>query len=78
MENQHRHIAGYRELGMAEIERLNSLKELEEKVLNSLETINLVEHDPRWLEQAWIHIQQGFMFACRSVARPIDTRIKPR
>lgn len=68
MDNQHREIKGYRELGPAEIEAMNRIKEKAEEVGQLLE--ELVAADPRWLAIARTNLQQGFMAATRAVAQP--------
>lgn len=71
MENQHKHIKGYRDLTQQEIDAMNKVKSKAEEVgalINELEAIEGI--DLRWLEQARVALQTGFMFANRSIARP--------
>ena len=82
MDNQHRHIKGYRELSQAEINLMNAIKEngvtLEATLgaVDDLLTADNLEHGTpdaearRWLEIARTHLQQGLMAATRAVARP--------
>ena len=72
MDNQHRKISGYRELGENEIEDINELKSLEGSILNQLDSLEYNGHyDARWLSIARSDIQKGFMAAVRAVARPV-------
>ena len=62
MDNQHRKIKGYRELTHEEIMRMNKAKELEEAVMQFIESEdNYGEGDARWRAIAKTGIQQGFM-----------------
>lgn len=72
MENQHRKVAGYRELTQEDIQRVNELKATEFLLLERLETIktDFPDYDGRWLAIARTHIEQGFMAAIRSITRP--------
>ncbi len=86
MDNQHQKISGYRELDQSEIDAMNYLKAQEAAILDYLnelsgitgqhihgrggQTVPVMRHDQRWLSIARTHIQQGFMAACRAVARP--------
>ena len=78
MDNQHKHIKGYRDLSEQEIALMNEGKELAEKVgefLKKLETAEFAQTDEmvpdkRWLAIGKTHLQQGFMAAIRSIAKP--------
>lgn len=70
MENQHRHIKGYRELSEAEIEIMNRIKEKGAEVGELLEWLSVVDVDPRWVAIGKTHLQQGFMALTRAVAKP--------
>jgi len=74
MDNQHRKIAGYRELTAQEIKYVNELKKAERLLLGRLEEmqIDISDMDKRWLAIGKTHIQQGFMAAIRSITRPIE------
>ncbi|MBC7198164.1 MAG: hypothetical protein H5U32_02835 [Pseudomonas balearica] len=73
MENQHRKIAGYRELSQEEIDGMNSIKSLEADVGNLFKQIGEIEGvDPRLLSLAKTNLQQGFMWFVRSIAKPAD------
>lgn len=66
-------IAGYRRLGTKEIVEINRLKIQEATILAWLDELieqNDVPIDRRWMAIARAHIEQGFMAANRSIARP--------
>jgi hypothetical protein len=72
MENQHRKIKDYRELGQKEIDLMNEIKAkgvelafLVDKLRNSDADIDL-----RWLSIGTTDLQTGLMALTRSVARP--------
>ncbi|MDF3093492.1 DUF7681 family protein [Burkholderia semiarida] len=71
MENQHRMIAGYRELSQEDIDVINAIKlqgnNLGE-VFDMLE--KSLEVDKRWLEIAKTDIQKGFSALIRAIAKP--------
>jgi hypothetical protein len=71
MDNQHRKIKGYRELDQAEIDAINSVKELGidiEMLLNQIsEDAN---PDGGWLVIAKTDLQKGLMALTRSIANP--------
>lgn len=71
MDNQHRHIKGYRELSEAEIELMNRIKGIGEDVGAICDQLS----DQAGLDQRWIAIgktqlQQGFMALVRGIAQP--------
>jgi len=71
MENQHRKITGYRELGSEEIALMNEVKEMSAQVGQLLERLQAnPDVDKRWLNIAKTDLQKGFMSAVRSVAKP--------
>ena len=71
MENQHRHIKGYRELSADEIALMNRIKqkglELEALVPPLRETPGL---DQRWVSIGATDLQTGLMALTRGVAQP--------
>lgn len=71
MDNQHKHIKGYRDLSQEEIDAMNNIKNLASQVGD---LINELKDDPnvdqRWLSIAQTDLQKGFMSAVRSVAKP--------
>ena len=77
VDNQHQKIKGYRDLSQEEIDLMNEGKELSEKVGAYIEKLRASDAvptedgiDQRWLSIAQTHLQQGFMAAIRSIARP--------
>lgn len=80
MDNQHKQIKGYRDLSQEEIDLMNEGKELAEQVgtwLNKLENQSAAVEsglpsapDARWVILAKDQLQQGFMAAIRSIAKP--------
>lgn len=71
MENQHRHIKGYRELSPAEIELMNEIKakgvELGDLVAKLQASPDL---DQRWIAIGATDLQTGLMALTRGVAQP--------
>ena len=70
MDNQHRKIKGYRELSEAEIAGMNTMKALEQQVLDALQQAVANGADGRWAAIAKTDLQKGFMAAGRAIARP--------
>jgi hypothetical protein len=73
MENQHRLIAGYRELSEDEIARMNEIKEFGGQLgalIQHLEIQGSAVADPRWVAIGKTHLQQGLMALTRAVAKP--------
>jgi len=71
MDNQHRKIDGYRELNENEIDCMNAIKDIANKVGNLI--INLerdMTTDGRWVAIGKNDLQKGFMALVRSVAKP--------
>lgn len=78
MKDQHEKIAGYRDLSQAEIDAMNALKTLESLAGQELQRV-FKAIDPagdsdaiRWLSLARTHLETGFMFAIKAVARPTN------
>lgn len=71
MDNQHRHIKGYRDLSEAEIALMNEIKEkgaeLGELVAKLRSTEGL---DQRWVSIGATDLQTGLMALTRAVAQP--------
>lgn len=71
MENQHRHIKGYRDLSEAEIALMNEIKakgaELGDLVAKLRDTEGL---DQRWVSIGATDLQTGLMALTRAVAQP--------
>jgi len=71
MDNQHKKIKGYRDLSQEEIDLMNEGKELAEKVGDFIAKLEAVEStDKRAVALGKTNLQQGFMWAIRSVAQP--------
>jgi hypothetical protein len=71
MENQHRLIAGYRELTPEEIALINDIKQNGNELgalLDLLEQNHAI--DKRWLAIARTDLQRGLMALVRAIARP--------
>ena len=77
MDNQHRKIAGYRELTQDEIDCMNKVKALGVELgklhdylaATNAQTANH-QIDMRWLSIGKTHLQQGIMAWVRAVAQP--------
>ncbi|QXO12700.1 hypothetical protein pEaSNUABM49_00470 [Erwinia phage pEa_SNUABM_49] len=71
MDNQHKHIKGYRDLSQKEVDAMNEIKQLAAIVGELIEKLESTESvDKRWLAIAKTDLQKGFMSAVRSVAKP--------
>ena len=74
MDNQHKHITGYRDLSKEEIDLMNEVKTKGAQVGELVKKLQaLSENDPeagRWVEIAKMDLQKGFMALTRSIAKP--------
>lgn len=71
MENQHRHIKGYRDLSQDEINMMNEGKALAEQVGAWVEKLQANGSlDQRAVALGKTNLQQGFMWAIRGIAQP--------
>lgn len=71
MENQHRHIKGYRDLSQEEIDLMNEIKTQGAKLGELVGKLRAVEGlDQRWVSIGETNLQQGLMALTRSVAKP--------
>ena len=74
MENQHRKIKGYRELGQEEIDLMNEIKEKAAEVGELCEKLKGKDGgsapDQRWVATGKTDLQKGFMALTRSIAKP--------
>lgn len=71
MDNQHRKIAGYRELNQVEIDMMNRGKCLAAAVGAWVEELQATpEMDQRNVALAKTNLQQGFMWGIRAIAKP--------
>jgi len=66
-------IAGYRDLDPEEVEDINKVKEVGEKLENLINYMHSeLNADPRWISIAETHFQQGLMAAVRAIAKPTN------
>lgn len=71
MENQHRLIAGYRELTEPEIAVMNSIKEQAQEVGRLVDALReMPQTDMRWVAIGATDLQKGFMSLVRAVSKP--------
>ena len=71
MDNQHKLIKGYRDLSEGEIKAMNAVKSEAERIGLLVEELEAnTDLDARWVSIAKDHLQQGFMAAIRSIAKP--------
>lgn len=71
MDNQHKQIKGYRDLDQIEINNMNEVKALAEKVGEMIDTMERNgTGDARWRAIAKTDLQKGFMSLVRSIAQP--------
>ena len=71
MDNQHKLIKGYRDLSEGEIKVMNVVKSEAERIGLLVEELEAnTDLDARWVIIAKDHLQQGFMAAVRSIAKP--------
>ena len=71
MDNQHKLIKGYRDLSEGEIKVMNAVKSEAERIGLLVEELEAnADLDARWVSIAKDHLQQGFMAAVRSIAKP--------
>ena len=71
MDNQHKLIKGYRDLSEGEIKAINAVNSEAERIGILVEELEAnTDLDARWISIAKDHLQQGFMAAVRSIAKP--------
>jgi hypothetical protein len=71
MDNQHRHIKGYRELTEAEIAQMNDIKAVAADVGALVDRVfALATIDRRWAAEGRTDLQKGFMSLVRAIAQP--------
>lgn len=63
-------ITGYRKLSDSDAELINRLKAKEQDILAFLDVVAAEGGTLRWVNIARTHVEQGFMAACRAVAKP--------
>lgn len=71
-QNQQTHqITGYRQLTQQEVAAINYVKNVGNDIGRLLDEVaNLPLVDMRWLAIARTHLQEGFMFITRAIAKP--------
>lgn len=73
VDNQHKHISGYRDLSQAEISAMNEVKEMEKQLghlwreFGDQDTFDV---DKRWMAIAKTHFEEGFSAFVRAIAQP--------
>ena len=71
MDNQHRKIAGYRELTQADIDLMNEVKTKGRELGDLVARLRSEEGlDKRWIDTGATQLQLGLMALTRGVARP--------
>ena len=71
MENQHKHIKGYRDLSAEEIALMNEAKALSEQVGALIDKVSATPGiDARWVAIGNTDLQKGFMSLIRGIAQP--------
>ena len=71
MENQHKHIKGYRDLTPDEIHLMNEAKAMAEQVGALVDKIAATPGvDGRWVAVGKTDLQKGFMALIRGIAQP--------
>lgn len=71
MENQHKKITGYRDLSQDEIDMMNEIKARGEELASMIGALQaMLDTDKRSVSIAKTKLQDGLMWAVRSVARP--------
>lgn len=69
-------VHGYRPQPALALERVNAMKEIEERVLRALDDLKaLPETDQRWLATGRTDIEKGFMAVNRAVFKPGRVRL---
>jgi len=71
MENQHKHIKGYRDLTQAEIDLMNEIKAKSEELGALVDKVRATPGiDSRWVSIGATDLQTGMMALTRAVAQP--------
>lgn len=71
MDNQHKQISGYRDLGQGEIDCINEVKNAEAELGQLWQRVMLLDGvDKRWANIARTHFEEGFSALVRSIAKP--------
>lgn len=71
VDNQHRHILGYRDLDQGEIALMNRIKEAGSGLHDMVEELrDRADLDQRWVSIGVTDLQTGLMALTRAVAKP--------
>lgn len=71
MENQHKHITGYRDLSEYEIAMMNQCKALAAQCGDMIDRLRSADGlDQRWVNIGATQLQQGWMATIRAIAQP--------
>lgn len=71
MENQHRHIKGYRELSPEEVALMNEVKAKGEELGDLIAKLRaLPSNDVQWIDVGELQLKHGIMSLVRCVAQP--------
>lgn len=71
VDNQHKHIKGYRDLSIEDIALMNEVKVKAEEVGQMIEKFKAHgDLDQRWVAEGKTDLQKGFMSLVRSIAQP--------
>jgi len=72
VENQHKHIKGYRDLSAEEIALMNEIKAKGEELGALVSKMRVMSStvDPRWVSIGATDLQKGIMALVRAVAQP--------
>ena len=70
MDNQHRQVKGYRELGIKEIEKMNEVKQKGVELGELVDSLRNPSYDQRWVAVGATDLQIGLMALTRAVAQP--------
>lgn len=71
MDNQHKHIKGYRDLTAEEIALMNCVKAKAAEVGALIDELKATQGiDQRWVAIGTTNLQQGFMAVVRGIAQP--------
>ncbi|WKZ86371.1 hypothetical protein N5B55_05295 [Ralstonia pickettii] len=71
MDNQHRKIAGYRELSQEEIDQMNTIKALGAQVGDAIKKLREMQGlDQRAIAIGATEVQTGFMWLIRGITQP--------
>jgi hypothetical protein len=66
-------VTGYNSLNQAQVDLMNRIKAQEGEIATVLSAMLVQSQgtaDARWLDLARDHLETGFMYACKAVARP--------